>query len=42
MFIDETVIAGVITVGLMVAFLGGFATFIWRDSRKQAKVAKRP
>lgn len=42
MFIDETVIAGVVTVGLMVAFLGAVAVFIWRDSQKQVKAAKRP
>ncbi|WP_267461145.1 cytochrome c oxidase subunit CcoM [Halopseudomonas nanhaiensis] len=42
MFIDETVIAGVLTVGLMIAFLGGVALFIWRDSRKPARAAKRP
>lgn len=37
MFIDEAVIAGVVTVGLMVAFLSGFALFVWRDSRKPSK-----
>lgn len=42
MFIDETVIAGVLTVGLMIAFLGGVALFIWRDSHKPSRVAKRP
>ncbi|SDS68773.1 hypothetical protein SAMN05216421_1989 [Halopseudomonas xinjiangensis] len=42
MFIDETVIAGVITVGLMIAFLSGFAVFIWRDSQKQGKASRRP
>lgn len=35
MYMDEVVIAGVLTVGLMVVFLGGFAWFAWRDSQKQ-------
>lgn len=35
MYVDEVVIAGVITVGLMVAFLGGVGLFIWRDSHKK-------
>lgn len=34
MFIDEVVIAGVLTVGLMVAFLVGVGVFIYQDSRK--------
>lgn len=34
MFLDNVVLAGVITVGLMVAFLGGVAWFIWQDSKK--------
>lgn len=37
MFIDEVVIAGVVTVGLMVAFLGGVGWFIWHDSHKPRK-----
>ncbi|WP_284691949.1 cytochrome c oxidase subunit CcoM [Pseudomonas oligotrophica] len=35
MFVDSVVLAGVVTVGLMVAFLGGVALFIWRDSKKK-------
>lgn len=35
MYVDEAVIAGVITVGLMVAFLGGVGLFIWRDAHKK-------
>ncbi|MEH6386458.1 MULTISPECIES: cytochrome c oxidase subunit CcoM [Pseudomonas] len=42
MFIDEAVIAGILTVGLMVVFLGGVGLFIWRDSRKPARAIKRP
>jgi HAMP domain-containing protein len=40
MFIDEVVIAGVVTVGMMVAFLGGVVWFIWRDSQKPRKSSK--
>jgi hypothetical protein len=35
MYIDEVVIAGIATVGLMVAFMGGVGLFIWRDSHKK-------
>ena len=35
MYVDEAVIAGVITVGLMGAFLGGVGLFIWRDAHKK-------
>ena len=35
MYVDEAVIAGVITVGLMVAFLVGVGLFIWRDAHKK-------
>lgn len=42
MFIDEVVIAGVLTVGMMIAFLGGVAWFIWRDSQKKPKSGNRP
>ena len=35
MYVDEAVIAGVITVGLMVAFLGCVGLFIWRDAHKK-------
>ncbi|WP_308811753.1 cytochrome c oxidase subunit CcoM [Stutzerimonas azotifigens] len=35
MFVDEVVLAGVVTVGLMFAFFGGVGYFIWQDSRKK-------
>jgi nitrate reductase NapE component len=35
MFVDNVVLAGVVTVGLMVAFLGGFGYFIWQDAHKK-------
>ena len=35
MFVDNVVLAGVVTVGLMVAFLGGFGYFIWKDAHKK-------
>lgn len=35
MFVDNVVLAGVITVGLMVAFFAGFGLFIWRDAKKK-------
>lgn len=34
MFIDDAVIAGLLTVGLMVAFLAGVGVFIYKDARK--------
>jgi len=34
MFVDNVVLAGVVTVGLMVAFLGGFGYFIWRRAQE--------
>ncbi|SDO76907.1 MULTISPECIES: cytochrome c oxidase subunit CcoM [Pseudomonas] len=34
MFIDEVVLAGVITVGLMIVFCGGVGYFIWKDSHR--------
>lgn len=40
MFIDEVVIAGIATVALMVAFLGGVVWFVWRDSQKKSKANK--
>ena len=40
MFVDVVVIAGIGTVGLMVAFLAGFGYFIWQDSRKVKAGAK--
>lgn len=35
MFIDEVVLAGILTVGLMVVFFGGVGIFIWKDSHKK-------
>ncbi len=35
MFLDNVVIAGVFTVGLMVLFFAGLGTFIWKDSQKR-------
>ena len=35
MFIDEVVLAGILTVGLMVAFFGGVGYFIWKDSHSR-------
>lgn len=35
MFLDNVVIAGVVTVGLMVVFLGAVAYFIWQDAKKE-------
>lgn len=35
MFIDVVVLAGIGTVGLMVAFFVGFSYFIWQDSHKR-------
>ncbi len=40
MFVDVVVIAGIGTVGLMVAFLAGFSYFIWKDSHKVKAGAK--
>ena len=36
MFIDEVVLAGILTVGLMVVFFGGVGIFIWKDSHKKS------
>lgn len=36
MFIDEVVLAGIVTVGLMVVFFGGIGVFIWKDSHKKS------
>jgi len=41
MFVDDVVLAGVVTVGLMVAFLGGFGYFIWKIQRAR-KAFRRP
>ena len=38
MFFDNVVIAGVLTVGLMVLFFAGFGFFIWKDSHKRKTV----
>ncbi|MDB6048566.1 MAG: ATP-dependent helicase [Pseudomonas sp.] len=35
MFLDNVVIAGVFTVGLMVLFFAGLGLFIWKDSHKR-------
>ena len=35
MFLDSVVIAGVLTVGLMMVFFAGLGIFIWKDSRKR-------
>ena len=35
MFLDNVVIAGVLTVGLMVLFFAGLGIFIWKNSRKR-------
>ncbi len=34
MFIDEVVIAGLLIVGLTLAFCAGVGFFIWQDARK--------
>ncbi|MEH6564843.1 MAG: cytochrome c oxidase subunit CcoM [Halopseudomonas sp.] len=34
MYIDAAVIAGLITVALMLAFFGGVGMFIWSDIKK--------
>lgn len=35
MFFDNVVIAGVVTVGLMLVFFAGLGIFIWKDSSKR-------
>ncbi|MGY1919264.1 cytochrome c oxidase subunit CcoM [Pseudomonas tolaasii] len=35
MFFDNVVIAGVLTVSLMVVFFAGFGIFIWKDANKR-------
>ncbi|MFJ3524094.1 cytochrome c oxidase subunit CcoM [Pseudomonas sp. NPDC090203] len=37
MFLDHAVLAGVITVMLMLSFFAALALFIWRDSHKRGK-----
>ncbi|WP_277344314.1 MULTISPECIES: cytochrome c oxidase subunit CcoM [Pseudomonadaceae] len=39
MFVDVVVLAGIGTVGLMLAFFGGVGYFIWKDSHKRDKNA---
>ncbi|BBT15487.1 cytochrome c oxidase subunit CcoM [Metapseudomonas otitidis] len=39
MFVDVVVLAGIGTVGLMLAFFGGVGYFIWKDSHKRDKKA---
>ena len=34
MFIDEVVLAGIIIVGLTIAFCAGVGIFIWKDAQK--------
>ena len=41
MFIDEVVLAGILTVGLMVAFFGGVGYFIWKDSHSRKGSSSR-
>jgi hypothetical protein len=38
MFIDVVVLAGIGTVGLMVAFCAGVGYFIWKDAQKTKRV----
>ena len=35
MFFDNVVIAGVVTVGLMLTFFAGLGLFIWKDANKR-------
>jgi hypothetical protein len=35
MFLDNVVVAGVVTVGMMVVFFAGLGIFIWKDSHKR-------
>lgn len=37
MFLDNVVIAGVLTVGLMVLFFAGLGIFIWKDLQKHKR-----
>ncbi|MGJ7514606.1 cytochrome c oxidase subunit CcoM [Pseudomonas baetica] len=37
MFFDNVVIAGVLTVSLMLMFFAGLGVFIWKDSHKREK-----
>lgn len=38
MFLDNVVIAGVLTVSLMVLFFAGFGFFIWNDAHKRKRL----
>lgn len=35
MFFDNVVIAGVVTVGLMLVFFAGLGIFIWKDASRR-------
>ncbi|WP_322349406.1 cytochrome c oxidase subunit CcoM [Pseudomonas putida] len=35
MFFDNVVIAGVVTVGLMLVFFAGLGLFIWKDANRR-------
>lgn len=37
MYIDETIVAGLLVVGGTLVFLGGFAYFAYKDSQKTKK-----
>jgi len=37
MYIDAAVIAGLLTVALILAFFGGIGLFIWSDIKKSSK-----
>jgi len=38
MYIDETIIAGVLVVLGTIGFLGGFAAFVYKDAHKKKSV----
>ena len=40
MYMDDAVLAGIITVGACVVFFGGFAVFIWNDMQKKKEDKK--
>ncbi|MEZ5504485.1 MAG: cytochrome c oxidase subunit CcoM [Gammaproteobacteria bacterium] len=37
MFLDDVVLAGLITVGGTLVFLGAVAVFVWQDAHKKHK-----
>lgn len=37
MYLDDAVIFGLVTVGLMIAFMGGWVAFIVHDHRRNKK-----